>query len=265
MFMERLDSEITRSDDRFNPLPDGYSETDLPLIERLKRGGSPFRQYQDLFVGNRSFIRLVAYELIFGWATILPGALGYATRKKMYPLLLRHVGSGVLFGRGMTVRNPARISLGQNVTLDDGIVLDAKGTLSEGITIGSSVWIGRHTIVTSFNGRIRMGDYVSTGPFCNFSSHSFIDIGSHVSISPYCAFLASSKDISDPTIPMLEQKRSSKGIRVGNNVWIGTGVVVLDGVEIGSDVVIAAGAVVNKSVPSGTVAGGLPAKVIRNR
>jgi acetyltransferase-like isoleucine patch superfamily enzyme len=63
----------------------------------------------------------------------------------------------------------------------------------------------------------------------------------------------------------MQQRRTSKGIRVGDNVWIGTGVVVLDGSEIGADVVIGAGAVVNKSIPSGTVAAGIPVRIIRTR
>jgi len=241
------------------------SKDDLPLIERLKTGGSPFRQYQDLFVGNRSLPGLIAYELVFMWAGSLPGALGYLARKKLFPLLFKEAGATALFGKNLTVRNPGRISLGQNVTLDDGIVLDAKGSYSQGISLGSNIWIGRNTILTSFNGSIRIGDYVSVGPFCNFSSHSSIDIGSHVSISPYCALLAASKDMSDASIPLMQQRRTSKGIRVGDNVWIGTGVVVLDGAEIGADVVIGAGAVVNKSIPSGTVAAGIPVRVIRTR
>jgi acetyltransferase-like isoleucine patch superfamily enzyme len=262
--MNYVGTEATKVEDRL-VRSDVQTQDDLPLIERLKNGGSPFRQYQELFVGNRSLIGLIGYELIFAWAALLPGAVGYFTRKKTFPLLLKKAGSGTLFGRSLTVRNPGRISLGQNVTLDDGIVLDAKGNSSEGITLGSNIWIGRNSILTSFNGRIRMGDYVSMGPFCNLSSHSFIDIGSHVSISPYCSFLAASKDMSDPRVPMLQRRRTSKGIRVGSNVWIGTGVVVLDDVEIGSDVVIGAGAVVNKSIPSGTVAAGIPVRVIRTR
>jgi acetyltransferase-like isoleucine patch superfamily enzyme len=149
--------------------------------------------------------------------------------------------------------------------LDDGIVLDAKGASSQGISLGNNIWIGRNTILTSLNGRIHLGDYVSVGPFCNFSSHSFIDIGSHVSVSPYCALMAASKDMSDPSIPMMQQRRTSKGIRVADNVWIGSGVVVLDGIEIGSNAVIGAGAVVNRNIPPGTVAAGIPVRVIRSR
>jgi len=241
------------------------SQDNLPLVERLKRGGSPFRQYQDLFVGSRSFWRLIAYDAIFGWSGVIPGALGYFLRKKLYPRMLRHVGSGDLFGRNMTIRSPGRISLGDNVAFDDGTVLDAKGEAGEGICIGSNVWVGRNTILTSFNGRIRIGDHVSIGPFCTLNSHSFIDIGSNVSISPYCSIQPGSKDISDTETALLQKPRTSKGNRIGDNVWIGAGVVLLDGVEIGNDVVVGAGAVVTKSISSNTIAVGIPAKVIKTR
>lgn len=53
--------------------------------------------------------------------------------------------------------------------------------------------------------------------------------------------------------------------RIGNDVWIGAGSIVLDGIEIGDGSIIAAGTVVTKPVPPYAVVGGVPAKVIRYR
>lgn len=50
---------------------------------------------------------------------------------------------------------------------------------------------------------------------------------------------------------------------IGNNVWLGSGVMVLKGVTIGDHSVIAPGSVVSKSIPSRVVAGGVPARVIK--
>ncbi len=52
-------------------------------------------------------------------------------------------------------------------------------------------------------------------------------------------------------------------IRIGNNVFIGSGSVILPGVSIGDNVVIAAGAVVSKNVPSNVVMAGVPAKPLK--
>jgi acetyltransferase-like isoleucine patch superfamily enzyme len=53
-------------------------------------------------------------------------------------------------------------------------------------------------------------------------------------------------------------------ITIGNKVWIGAGAVVLPGVAIGDNAIIAAGATVTKDVPANTIAGGVPAKFIKN-
>ena len=59
---------------------------------------------------------------------------------------------------------------------------------------------------------------------------------------------------------------TTKGdIIIGNDVWIGTGVTILSGVKIGDGAVITAGAVVTKDIPEYSIAGGVPAKVIKFR
>jgi acetyltransferase-like isoleucine patch superfamily enzyme len=56
-----------------------------------------------------------------------------------------------------------------------------------------------------------------------------------------------------------------KPIEIGNDVWIGARVTVVDGVKIGTGSIIASGAVVTKDVPSYAIVAGVPAKVIRYR
>ena len=66
-------------------------------------------------------------------------------------------------------------------------------------------------------------------------------------------------------VAVIDQPRVSKGIALGDNVWLGTGAKVLDGVRIGSDVVVGANAVVNADLPDGAIAAGVPARVLRRR
>lgn len=62
-----------------------------------------------------------------------------------------------------------------------------------------------------------------------------------------------------------EQKAEIKPIRIGRDVWIGSGAKILCGVTIGDGAVIGANAVVNKDIPAYAVAAGVPAKVVRYR
>ncbi|MFD0671482.1 DapH/DapD/GlmU-related protein [Cohnella sp. GCM10027633] len=58
-------------------------------------------------------------------------------------------------------------------------------------------------------------------------------------------------------------RSAGMGVVIGSNVWIGRAAIILPGVTIGDNAVVAAGSVVTKDIPPGTLAGGAPAKVIR--
>lgn len=63
--------------------------------------------------------------------------------------------------------------------------------------------------------------------------------------------------------PRREGWEAAEPIVIGDNVWIGGGVIICPGVSIGDDAVIGAGSVVPRDVPAGTLALGSPARVIR--
>ena len=64
---------------------------------------------------------------------------------------------------------------------------------------------------------------------------------------------------------MLFRSETRKGVIIEDGVWLGTRSVILDGVTIGKNSIIAAGSIVNKNVPAYSIAGGVPAKLIRDR
>ena len=84
-------------------------------------------KYQDLVVGSRSVLRLLLHELVITTTSWIPGALGLVLRRICYPWLLGAVGRNVTFGAGVVLRHPAKIRLGDDVVVDDLVMLDAKG------------------------------------------------------------------------------------------------------------------------------------------
>lgn len=62
--------------------------------------------------------------------------------------------------------------------------------------------------------------------------------------------------------PIAGRALENKPVVIGDDVWIGCRCIILKGVEIGHGAIIAAGSVVTKSIPPGTIAAGVPARVI---
>jgi len=230
-----------------------------------RRRASNLRKYQDLVVGRRGLGRLVLHELVILTSAWVPGALGLLLRKLLYPLLLGAVGRGVVFGQGVVLRHPWKIRIGDGVTIDDLVVLDAKGTTNRGIEIGDSVFLGRGTILSCKDGDITLGAHTNLGFHCEVFSGSSVTVGRHGLFAAQAYLVGGGHDFADPTLPVIEQARTSRGITLGDNVWLGTGAKVMDGVRIGSHVVVGANAVVNADLPDGTVAAGVPARVLRQR
>ena len=92
-------------------------------------------------------------------------------------------------------------------------------------------------------------------------SEGAISIGNDCLIGPNVQLLAVSHAIN-PT-QRLNKENFASPITVGNNVWIGAGVIVLAGVTIGDNAVVGAGSVVTKNVEADTVVAGNPALKIR--
>ena len=112
------------------------------------------QRYEQLIVGRRGWYALLRYELITCVARRAPGAVGLWLRSRLYPRLLGACGRNVFFGNDVTLRHPHKIHIGDNVVVDDGCVLDAKGAANDGITIGNGVFLGRQTIITTKDGNV---------------------------------------------------------------------------------------------------------------
>ena len=247
-------------------MPDVRPGRQVAIQDALREPGrSALRKYQDLVVGSRSLGRLLLYEMVVLASSWVPGALGLLLRRLLYPRLLGSSGRNVVFGQGVVLRHPGKIRLGNDVTIDDLVVLDAKGTGNRGIDVGDGVFIGRGTILSCKDGDIVLGDHVNVGFHSEIFSGSRVSVGRYGLFAAYTYLVGGGHEFERAGLAVLEQPRSSRGIALGDNVWLGTGAKVLDGVRIGSDVVVGAGAVVTSDLPDGVVAAGMPARILRGR
>jgi len=243
--------------------------TARPTVEIQKElfapGRSRLQRYSDLIIGRRGLGALAKYECIMSIAANRSGALGLLLRSRLFPVLLGRCGRNVTFGSHVVLRHPHKISIADNVVIDDYCVLDAKGTSNEGIRIGSGVFLGRNTILSCKNGDIIIEDRANIGFNCEIFSASRVRVGKDILIAAY-TYLVGGDHLYDRTdIPVLQQGRTAKGIDVGDGTWLGTHVVVTDGSTIGRDAIIGAGAVVVGEIPEFSIATGIPAKVTRHR
>ena len=153
--------------------------------------------------------------------------------------------------------------------------------------LGKKVFLGKNISLLRFPKNIYIKDYVFLKDYCNICAcnpdakiiigkrttivnFSFIyaskkiTIGDDCSIAPFVYIVDSNHGINRNKKINL-QTNKTKEIKIGNDVWIGTGSKILMGVEIGDGAVISAGSVVNKNVKSYTIVGGVPAKSLSER
>lgn len=107
---------------------------------------------------------------------------------------------------------------------------------------------------------ITIGKRVFINSGCKFQDQGGITIGDDVLVGHNCV-IATLNHVMDP------DRRADMvpaPVRIRDKVWIGANVTILQGVTVGEGAVIAAGAVVTKDVPPRTLAGGIPAKIIKN-
>ena len=135
----------------------------------------------------------------------------------------------MVFGVSVVLRHPHKIHIADNVVIDDGCCLDAKGTDNDGIRIGSGVFLGRNTILSCKNGDIIVEDEANIGFNTEIFSASRVQVGKKVLIAAYTYLVGGDHLYDRVDIPVLDQGRTARGIDVGDHVWLGAHVVVTDG------------------------------------
>jgi len=178
--------------------------------------------------------------------------------------------NGILFvGINSKIRFRNKISVGKTVFFGDYVEINALS--KRGVLIGNNVSILKGTIIEC-TGVIRdlgegliIGNNVGIAQNCFIQVRGMVEIGNNVILGPGVSIFSENHNFSDPNKYINEQGETRKGVVIKNGVWIGSNVTILDGVTIGAHCIIAAGSVVNKNLPEYTIAGGVPAKVLKNR
>lgn len=156
-----------------------------------------------------------------------------------------HTGKHVFIGDRVTIyqKNNSHIEIGHHVQLYGDIIIESGD-----------------------DGHLSIGDGVHIQPQCFLMAYvGSIQIGQRVEIAPNCAFYPYNHG-TRASEPIRTQPCVTKGgIRVGDDAWLGYGVVVLDGVSIGKGAVIGAGSVVTSDIPDNAIASGVPARVVKAR
>lgn len=149
-----------------------------------------------------------------------------------------HLADKVSIGRNCVVDRPWCLTAGRRVTLEAGVYLKAVSDTAM-IDIGESSFIGNGTEIDVLE-KVHIGCHTLLAPRVFIVDHTHgVDAGSRIDSQP-CRAAA---------------------VYIGDDVWVGTGAVILSGVHIGHGAVIGAQSVVREDVPAGAVVAGVPATI----
>lgn len=201
----------------------------------------------------------------------IPNSLIFNILTKRFFMLIRGVlktRKKVFVGKNTKIYNSKNIAFGKNVTIENHCKID--GYSSRKIILGDCVKIGAYSNLSStshfskYGIGVQIGNHSAVGEFTQFGAAGGIIIGNDVIMGSYISFHSENHNFNDLTKLIREQGVTSKGIVIGNNIWVGAKVTFLDGCEVGNNSVVAAGAVVNGKYPDNSIIGGVPAKVLKS-
>lgn len=129
-------------------------------------------------------------------------------------------------------------------------------------TCGENVLVGPYVEIRNW-GDLSLGSNVSIHRGCYIDALGGVRIGDDVSIAHGSSILSFEHGWTVESLPIRENPLSLAPVVVEEDVWIGCGCRLLAGVHIHSRSIIAAGAVVTKDVPPRSIAGGVPARVLK--
>lgn len=182
-----------------------------------------------------------------------------------YIFFLGGIGKRCNIEKNVIIRgNLNNIYLEENVLIKSNSIIECN-TATSNICIGSNTVIHEYSMILSQNGSIKIGSECSINPFSVLYGTGGLMIGNFVRIAAHTVIVPANHIFDDEETPICNQGVTSKGIVIEDDVWIGSGVKILDGCKIGKGSVIGAGTVLTKSVEPYSVVAGIPGKVLYKR
>jgi len=154
------------------------------------------------------------------------------------------------------IKNNGFVVLQKNVEL----IVEEGGELM----FDNNVTIKENSIIyVKKNAKITFGQDSSTGHHTEISANNYIKIGKDVIMGAYSYIADSNHGYKNKSLLIRKQDMEIGSVQIGNNVWLGRGVMVLKDSIVGDNSIVAAGSVVTKKFEDNKILGGIPAKVIK--
>ncbi len=231
------------------------------------KSGSALTAYRAKVLGaGAGFSQLLRFEFAAMVVMNLGGGLGYLLRKKILGPLFQSCGRSLILGKGLVLRKPGRIVLGDNVAIDDYVMLDGCAEGNPSIRLGDNTIISKGCVIQAKTGSLDIGKYCDIGAHTILTSVSGITLAPSVLIAGNCYIGGARYHLDDIERPIMTQGIYSRGpVTIGEGAWIGASATILDGVSIGRGCVVGAGSVVTTDIPDNSIVAGIPARVIKKR
>lgn len=175
---------------------------------------------------------------------MLAGDLYVADDPELEAAMHRAASLADLYRRQSTAGDPAA----------QATLRDLLGDVGEGVTVRSPLFVDYGENIT-----------IGAGTFVNYNLTALdvapIRIGADCQIGPNVQLLTPTHPVEPG--PRRDKLEAAMPITIGDNVWLGGGVIICPGASVGDNSVIGAGAVVTRDIPANVVAVGSPARIIR--
>jgi len=167
----------------------------------------------------------------------------FYTEKELQELGLKHFGKNVLISRKCSIYSPAKISIGDNVRIDDFSIL---------------------------SGEITLGNNIHIGAYCALYGGFGIEMEDFSGLSPRCTVFSATDDFSGDYLisPMVEKNKTNVTggkVLIKRYSQIGANCVILPAVTIEEGCTVGAMSLINKNLEEWGICAGIPAKRIKDR